>query len=306
MRHVLVTGATGFVGAHLVHALVVRGDDVHVIVRSADKLSALSWKDSVTAHVIDIWDREAVRSLYTTVKPEEIYHLASSVMQWGNTAGIEELVKVNVLSTAIMMEALELIPETRFVYTSSYLEVGGKNEPVREDHIPEPQDYYGITKLTGTLGGIQFAKNKGYAIIIGRFFTIYGPKTPKGRLVEQLTTRSLAGEEITLTHPEISRDFVYVTDAVSCLLELAEVADRYKGEIFNIGSGRKTTFEELTKIVFTITKSKSKINWHPEKRTDYEKFPWQADMTKTFNKLVWRPTTSLEMGLLKTIEAYKF
>lgn len=301
-RNVLVTGGTGFIGQHLVRALLLRGDTVHVIARTPERIRPFVEDGKVFVHPIDLWDGEAVRKLYTLIAPEEIYHLASSVLQWGSTEGLETLTRVNVLGTAVLMEALEVIPKARFVYASSYVEVGGKNEPVREDHCPDPQEFYAISKLAGTLEGRHLARNKGYNIIIGRFFTVYGPGTPKGRLIEQIVTRALKNEEITLTHKEISRDFVYVSDAVACIMELGRRAEELRGEIFNIASGAKTTLQELMGLVRELTQTSSKVAWHPEKRTAYEALPWQADMTKTYRVLTWRPEVRLREGLTKTID----
>jgi len=300
-RTVLVTGGTGMIGPHLIRALLLRGDEVHLVTRDFEKLQAFGWEGKVTPHELDFCDPLAVRKLYQEVSPDEIYHLAASIMQWGVTEGLSVLTRVNILGTATLMEALDVIPSAHFVYPGSFAEIGGRAEPIREDHCPDPQEFYSISKLTGTLEGRQLARNKGFNIIIGRIFSAYGPGMPKGKLVEQVVSRALMNDDIILTHPEVSRDFIFVTDIVGFLMELAEKAKEYRGEIFNIASGNKTTLDELVQMTTSLTHSTSKVVWQPERRTDYERFPWQANMTKTHNALSYRPKVSLEEGILKTV-----
>ena len=300
-KRVLVTGATGSIGQHLVPLLLLRGDEVHVISRSIEKVHALPWGKKVSVHQIDFWNGDAVRTLYSSVQPEEVYHLAASLMQWGKTDGLEVLTRVNILGTATLMESLEVIPSAHFVYPGSFAELGGKSEPIREDHEPDPQEFYSISKLAGTLEGKQLAKNKQYNIVTGRIFTAYGPNIPIERLMGQILARAKRNEDIVLVDKDISRDFVYVTDIALAFMELARRAEEYRGEIFNIASGEKTTLLELFELVKDITDTKSNIIWTPERRTTYDKLPWQADMTKVRKLLDWKPKVSLREGIEKTI-----
>lgn len=300
-KRVLVTGATGSIGQHLVPMLLSRGDEVFVVSRSPEKFATLTWGNEVTVLQSDFWDKTQVLALYEKVKPDEIYHLAASVMQWGKTDGLEMLSRVNILGTATLMESLEVIPDAHFVYPGSFAELGGKAEPIREDHEPDPQEFYSISKLAGTLMARQLAKNKGYNIVVGRIFTAYGPNIPIERLMGQILARAKRNEDITLVHQDISRDFVYVTDIARALMELAEKANKHRGEIFNVASGEKTTLLELYEVVKDITGTKSKVNWQPERRTTYDKLPWQADMRKVRQSLDWKPEVSLSDGIRKTI-----
>ncbi len=304
-QRILVTGATGSIGQHLVSLLLSRGDDVHVVTRSRGKIEAMPWGDAVTIHQIDLWDMEQVKKLYQEVSPNEIYHLAASVMQWGRNDSNEVLARANILSTVTLMDALEIVPSARFVYPGTFAELGGKPEPIREDHEPDPQEFYSISKLAGTLHAKQLARNKNYNIVVGRIFTAYGPGIPKERLVGQLLLRAQKNEEITLVHPEITRDFVYVTDIARAFMELGERAEEYRGEVFNVASGEKVSLLELFELIKEITNTKSNVIWQPERRTTYDALPWQADMTKTFSLLRWRPTVGLRSGLENTIESIK-
>ena len=302
---VIVTGGTGSIGQHLVPLLLGRGDEVHIVTRSPEKVVALGWSGHVVPHKVDFWDAQMVRGLYDSVRPKEIYHLAASLTNWGKSEGLETLTRVNVLGTATLMECLETIPDARFVYPGSFVEVGGKNEPIREDHIPEPQEFYGISKLAGTLEARALSVNKGYNIVAGRIFTAYGPGIPKERLVGAVLQKMGRNEPVAYSSPEVSRDFIYVTDIARCLMELGERAAELRGEVFNIGSGTKTTLRELDTLAREITGSESEAIWQPEKMGAFDKLPWQADMTKTFSVLRWRPEVTLREGLLSTLRHLK-
>lgn len=298
---VLVTGGTGSIGQHLIPVLLERGNEVHVTTRSVEKLSSMEWGRKVVPHKTDLWNPDQVRELYETVLPEEIYHLAASLMQWGKNDGNEVLARANILSSVTLMEGLEVLPTARFVYPGSFAELGGKDEPIREDHIPDPQEFYSITKLAGTLEAKQLARNKGYHIIVGRVFTAYGPGMPIERLMGQVLLRALRNDDIVLVAPDITRDFIYAADIAHAFIELAGIADQDKGEIYNVASGQKTSLLALIELIRDITGTKSRVIWQPERRTTYDILPWQADMRKTFGRLAWRPEISLREGILRMI-----
>lgn len=286
-------------GSHLVESLIRDGYAVHAVGRDGSKRENIA--PGAQFHSLSIQDMDAVRALYASTGPDEVYHLAMSPLQMGKTEGPQKLIETNVLGTASVMDALSEIPEARLVYTGSFTETGGKDRAVREDDIPEPPELYSVTKLSGTLYGQALARAHKRNILIGRIFTPYGPRVQKGRLVDTVLRACLSGESLALSSPQVSRDFIYVTDIVAALREFALKADTLRGEVFNIGTGKQTTLEQLVALSKDITHSSSTVSWSPETQVSYDAFPWRADMRKTFGTFSWRPNVSLEEGLRETV-----
>jgi nucleoside-diphosphate-sugar epimerase len=303
---VLVTGGAGFIGSHLVARLVRRGDQVTVLTKPSSDLSRLDAVRSQVQHdVVDLKDRAALCRAVGALEPEGIFHLAASNIQSGTTASAEEVVASNVLGTFHLLEETLALPYRFLVQTGSFLEYGRQDRPLAEESRCEPRELYAVTKLAATRLGQAQANNHGKPVVTLRVFTPYGPALPTGRLVEQIITRALRGDEIPLTQPTVTRDLIHVTDAVELLLEAAERAIEAKGEVFNAGSGQATTLSTLVDQVLALTGSRSRVRWNAFPPVLYDAFVNQADMTKTLAHFAWRPKHTLESGLQQTIDWYR-
>ncbi len=303
---ILVTGASGFVGSHVARKLVSLGCDTHVLVRPTSDLWRL--KDivpKITLHYGDLADKASVEKIITTVKPKGIFHLGAATVVSGLGVGSETMIATNVLGTANLMDAASSYPYDFFVTMGSFLEYGFKDHPIAESELCQPGELYGITKLLGTLYGQSLARSTGKPIVTLRLFTPYGPWNEKERLTHKIIASALQGKDIALTRPTVSRDFVFIDDIVEALLEAAEKASKYRGEIFNLGSGVRTPIGDVVSYILKKTGSKSEVKWGAFHSVSYDSDIWQADMTKTFSRFSWRPKHSLHAGLDKTIEHFK-
>ena len=303
---ILLTGGTGFVGSHLARALVKGGQDVHLVVRKgADTFRLADILSKVTVHTGSLSEKAEVERIVQEVKPTGIFHLAAQTIIPGTPAVSSEVIASNFVGTVNLLEALANIPYTFFIQSGTFLEYKPLLRPMKEDDLCEPKEVYGLTKLAATLYGKMIADTKGKPVTTFRFFTPYGPAIQKAKLVEQTIKNALSNKAIFLTRGSVSRDFLYTDDLVELLINAAENIDKVKGGIFNAGSGQKTSLGEFAELVVKLTGSKSKIILQPEKASVYDSDFWQADMTKTFSALSWRPKTSLEAGLQLTIDDLK-
>ncbi|MBI2476207.1 MAG: NAD-dependent epimerase/dehydratase family protein [Candidatus Taylorbacteria bacterium] len=303
---ILVTGATGFVGSHLARKLVMLGCDIHVLVRPTSNLWRLKDISSkITLHHGDLADKASVEKVVAEVKPKGIFHLGAAIVISGLGADSETMVAANVLGTVNLLDAASSYPYDFFVAMGSFLEYGFKDHPIAESEICQPGELYGITKLLGTLYGQALARREGKPIVTLRLFTPYGPWNEKERLTHKIIASALAGKEIALTRPTVSRDFVFIDDIVELILEAALAALKYRGEIFNLGSGVRTPIGDVVSYILKKTNSKSEVKWGTFRGVSYDSDWWQADMTKTFSCFSWRPKCPLHAGLDKTIEHFK-
>jgi len=303
---ILITGASGFVGSHMSRRLVRDGYKVHALIRPSSLIERIrDIAPQLNFHRADLRDADSVKKIIESVKPRGIFHLAASTLASGRTAPLEELVPSNILGTINLINAVQKIDYDFFIHTGSFTEYGLKLDPLRESDRCEPPEIYSITKLASTLFAKEAGRGGKKPIVTLRLFTPYGPWIQPGRLVGEIISKALAGEDIVLTRPEVTRDFIFVEDIISLYLEAAKRAREYGGEIFNLGSGRKTSIGELVDLILRRTGSQSALRWGEFRQVSYDSDTWQADMNKTFSSFHWRPLYTLEKGIEATIKWFR-
>ncbi len=304
---VLVTGAGGFIGSHLVRRLTKLGHDVHILVRpesTPERIADLL--PQLTRHDGAMTDEESIRRCVENAKPNGIFHLAASNIQTGMRASDEDVITTNVLGMARLLSATKDLPYDFFIHTGSFLEYGMKAKPMTEADVCEPSELYSISKLAATLLASAAGRTSKKPVLTFRIFTPYGPHIQKGRLIEQIIRRALSGEDIPLTQPTVTRDFLYVIDIVDLLIEGMEKAKEHAGAIFNAGSGHSVTLRTVVDEILAQTQSVSTPQWNAFPPVLYDTALCQADMTRTFAAFRWRPAHSLSEGLRETIDSFRF
>lgn len=301
-----VTGGHGFIGAHLVRKLVALNHDVTILTKeSSDLWRVEDLLPKMQRFNGDLRHKKEMVDFIKTSKPDVVFHLAVSNMQSGVSAGSDELIDCNLQGTVNLLEATHQESDASFIQTGSFLEYGSKESPMRETDVCAPRELYSVTKLASTLIAQATGNTAEKPALTFRVFTPFGPGMQKGRLVEQVITRALRGEEILLTEPTITRDFIYAPDLVELLIQGIEKASLCPGQIFNAGSGHTVTLEAVVQKVLAETKSTSKVRWHALPTVLYDTTLCQANMEKTFAHFSWRPIHDLDSGLRETIDWYR-
>jgi nucleoside-diphosphate-sugar epimerase len=301
-KRVIVTGGAGFIGSHAVRRLVGEGCSVSLFIKETTNTSRLTdILPEIAVHREDLLDRARMEKTVAEIRPTGVFHFAASNIQSGVISSSDDVIRTNITGTVNLIDALSPFDLDFYIQTGSFLEYGMKKEALRETDLPLPSDLYAISKLSATLYGQAEARRTQKPILTFRLFTPYGPNIQKGRLVHTVIKNALQNEPIDLTHPSITRDFVFVEDIVDLCFEAMNRAKEFSGEIFNLGSGTTTTLETLVNEVLQITGSKSKVNWGAFHSVAYDDSEWRADMTKTLSSFTWKPKTPLREGLTKTI-----
>jgi UDP-glucose 4-epimerase len=287
-----VTGGAGFIGSHVVDALVARGDEVHVV----DNL-ATGRRENVhaaaTLHEHDI--RRPLDELFGEIRPELVVHLAA---QADVGTSVERPVfdaEVNVIGTLNVLESARA-HGAQVVFSSTGGAIYGECErPAREDDERRPLSPYGTSKLAGEAYLQTWNRLYGARHVVLRFANVYGPRQlPKleGGVVAIFMERLRAGDGVRIYGDgEQVRDFVYVGDVVSAVLASAGRA----GGVFNIGTGRATSVNALFEACRRAAGVKATAE-HADPRPG-DVLRSVLSVSRAERDLGWRPQYSLEEGL---------
>ena len=304
MSTVFVTGATGFVGSHLVRRLVQDGDEVHILCRPQSNPARIrDILPRLRVHSASLTDAVAMRQVLRAARPDYVFHLGAATMVAGAVGGAEDLVEVNLLGTMNLVEACEATDYRGLVITGDAFEYSPSDRPLRETSACQPGTAHGASKLAATLFAEKMARDRHHPIVTLRLFSTYGPGDNPRRFVPQTIAGALVGTPIALSRPDVVRDWVYVEDLPALYLEAAARAATLSGGVFNAGSGRAASLGEMVDRILGLTGSRAPARWGTFAAPDHDRYPWVADMTRTFRIFSWRPGTSLEKGLAATIRA---
>jgi nucleoside-diphosphate-sugar epimerase len=291
----LVTGASGFLGAALVRRLVAAGLDVHVVVRpGAPPVRLSGLPGQYVTHHADLRDAEAVRRAVAACRPQTIYHLAAHGTRPGQRDRTAILAS-NLLGTAHLLDALEGHDYRAFVHAGSSSEYGPVDRPMREDDPPRPHTDYGVAKAAATLL-CQAEARRGRPVVTVRIFSAYGPLEDPERLASSVMASCLRGEAPRVTHGSQPRDWVYVDDVLD-LLEIAAESPAVDG-VVHAGTGRRQTVRDLVEaIVDQCPAGRLEPVYGACPLRPDEPSTWVADIARTKALTGWAPRVTLEQGV---------
>jgi nucleoside-diphosphate-sugar epimerase len=301
----LVTGATGFVGSHLVRRLVHEGLEVHILRRQrSDFWRVRDVLPKVTAHLADLRDLDALHTALAAARPDYVFHLgAATVVAGATTDAANELIGTNLLGTVQLIEACEAVGYRGMVTTGDSFEYAPSRARLSEETACHPTALHGITKLAATLHAQSVAQERRRPIVTLRLFSTYGPGDHPRRLVPRAIAGALAGTPLPLSRPEIARDWVYIDDLIDLYLEAALTSRQHAGGVFNAGSGDCGSIGDVIALILRLTGSRAEPRWGVFDAPPHDAYPWVADPSRTFARFAWRPRISLEEGLTRTIAA---
>jgi nucleoside-diphosphate-sugar epimerase len=295
---VLVTGASGFVGACAVRELLARGHDVHVLLRAKSQPWRLAdVRERLTIHSADLNDAESIRETLLAVRPQAVLHLATHGAYESQTDA-RAILQTNVLGTYNLLEASIAAGVRILVNAGSSSEYGFQPEPMKETDRLQPNSFYAVAKAAQTHLCTLLAAKSDMGIVTFRLFSVYGPWEEPTRLAPTVIRRARAGLPLEMVSPDTARDFVYVDDVVEALLDWPRLSG-CSGEVFNLGTGIETTLRTFVAKVTGILGSKSKVLWGKMDARQWDSNHWAADVTHVRQSLGWAPRHSLSDGLRK-------
>ena len=299
----LVTGAAGFVGSHLVDALLARGDTVVGIDCFTPYYPSDAKRDALASalthpqfQLVEADLREAdLMPLLADV--DTIFHQAAQPgvrLSWSD--GFSEYASHNVLATQRLLEATRDASVRRFVYASSSSVYGNQARyPTVETDLPRPYSPYGVTKLAAEhLCGL-YAENWGIETVALRYFTVFGPRQRPDMSIHRLCEAVGTGASFPRFGDGTQvREFTFVSDIVGANLAAAD-ADIEAGTVANIAGGGEITLNELIAMVGDLAGTDVVVEDHPAQAGDAKRNGGSTDRAQAL--LAWTPKVSLRDGI---------
>ena len=302
-RKVVVTGAAGFVGSHLVDTLLARGDTVVGIdcftpyyspTSKRRNLEGAAASDRFT--LVDA-DLRAADLVDLFAGSDTVFHQAAQPgvrLSWSD--GFSEYSSHNVLATQRLLEAARDAEVRRVVYASSSSVYGNQDRyPTVETDLPRPYSPYGVTKLAAEHLCALYAENWGLSTVALRYFTVFGPRQRPDMSIHRLCEAVLTGANFPRFGDGTQiREFTYVSDIVASNLKAAE-AEVASGTVMNIAGGGEITLNGLIELVGDLAEVEVMIEDHPSQAGDAKRNGGATERAHAM--LEWSPQVSLRDGI---------
>lgn len=289
---ILVTGASGFVGANLVRSLLKQStNEVFISARKTSDFARIAdIKDRFAGIAYtDLSDGSAVHGMMREFRPEIVYHIAT----YGGFPGQKDqtqMIKSNLIATVNLLDASVETEVKHFINTGSSSEYGIKSAPMCEDDFCEPINFYGVTKLAATNYCSMIGKVLKFPVCTLRLFSVYGPLEDPTRLYPSIVTTLLQGQAPKLSKPDSVRDFTPVEKIVEVYQNIIHTAYE-PGSIINVATGRQKTIAQFYKMIAAkLHMEHVDAIWGQAESRQFEPKVWEANITKLKNLLPeWEP-----------------
>jgi len=302
---VLVTGGAGFIGSMLVHKLL--GMNYHVTV--LDDLSTglkenLPKNNKLNLIEGDVRDFRLVSRVIRD-HPYAIHLAAQAFIPFSYQMPLQ-VAEVNAMGSINVLEACRDSKVKRLVHISSS-EVYGPAQyvPMDEKHPLQPYSTYSVAKVAADLWALTFFWEHKLPVVVLRPFNTFGPRESLPYFIPEMIRQCLKEPQIHVGNLETSRDFTYVEDTTAAMIEALET-ENIEGEIINIGTGKTHKMKEILALIKKETGTEEKrITLDKNRLRPRDVGTLVADNSKARKLLGWKPETTFEEGIQKTIQWYK-
>jgi dTDP-glucose 4,6-dehydratase len=308
MKKVLLTGASGFIGQHILPEL--REDyEVHAIAINREYRKNNKDND-VHVHHADIKDHKAINAIVKKVAPDYIIHLAGISSVAKSFDDYNSTMESNYYATVNLAEACRREGSIKqFIFAGSSEEYGAalKNakQRITEDTPLNPTSPYAVSKANADMYLQYLGKAYGFPYTVIRSFNTYGRKDNNSFFVEKTISKMLLQEQsISLGDPSLIRDWLYVDDHVSGYIKVLG-NKRAIGQTIQLCTGKGHSIRETAELISKMTGFEGDILWNTMPRRPFEASIMIGDNSKAKELLGWEPKYTLEQGLEKTIAFWK-
>jgi nucleoside-diphosphate-sugar epimerase len=300
-KRVLVTGGGGFIGSHLVHSLISKGASVSITTsgepsgRLADSVGTFSERP------LTLPDKDAVRSLFASVKPEVVFHLAGLLPS--SKRPLAEFVRVNAEGAKELFEAASASQIVKhFVSMGSASEYSRALSVAHEDDPTEPTNDYGRSKLLATEALRHASLQSRITTTVIRPCAVYGSTQDSVMFIPKVIDACLKKERFPMTPAEQQLDFLYIDDLIDGLLRAGkrEHGDRF--EIINLSSGEEVMLRDVALLIARMCNAEELLDIGALPYSQGEPYKRHLSIEKAKLLLNWVPHTPLAEGLSAMIK----
>lgn len=295
-----VTGASGFIGRHLLAALTSRGAAISALQHEQD-----AGTEREKTHVGDLSDAIFVKRALATSAPDFIFHLAAFKERSARIADFNRALETNLIGSLNLFSAAATLPSLKaIIVLGTAEEYGPNNSPFIETMREHPVSAYSYSKQCMTNLCEILHHLHGLPIVVLRPTIAYGPGQSTDMFLPALIRSLLSNRPFPMTAGRQTRDFVYVSDVVNAIL-IAATQPGAAGHILNVGSGRPITIENLARKVAAITGNAGLLQLGKLPYRQGEVMDYSVDLAKTCSILGWSPQIDFTQGLAATIDHFR-
>ncbi len=300
MKRLLVVGGTGFIGNSLVQAALNSNYSVTVLSYNPPKIQIAN----VSYIQADISKFKEVKSVIADLVFDYVVNISGYVDHSSIKSGGKEVIDVHFNGVVNLIHSLKRSSLIRFVQIGSSDEYGGVKAPQHENYREEPISPYSLAKVASTHLLQMLYRTEGFPSVIIRLFLVYGPAQNKQRFLPQIIQSCLKDEEFPTSTGEQLRDFCYIDDVVSGILNSLST-NGANGEVINLASGVPIRVcEVVNKVVASIGSGRAIFGEYNYRSK--ENMCLYADIEKAKKILSWQPLVDLDDGIERTIQYYKY
>jgi polyisoprenyl-phosphate glycosyltransferase len=303
---IVIFGAGGFIGSNLFRQILQHRDDVYAI---TSKEPFIPWRiDDLRADRIihaDITDVHSLNKLFNQYRFKTIFDLAA-YGAYSKQNDVKQTYQTNVIGLLNLLEVSSAYNIKAFVHAGSSSEYGLNCKEPLENAELMPNSHYAVTKASAAHMIKYYGTILQFPIVNIRYYSIYGEYEEPDRLIPQIIEKGIKKEYPPLVQPDISRDFVYIDDAILATL-LAANADFnvIGGQSINIASNKKTTIRDVAKVASEIFDIPGEPLWGDFANRKWDLKEWYGNAAYAKKVLNWEATIPLKEGLIKTYQWQK-
>ena len=302
---IVVFGAGGFIGANLFRTISKYRQDCFAVTHQSDIPYRLHDVPLDKILHANLTDKNSLEKIFAQHAFSTIFNLSTyGAFAYQNET--DKIFETNIIGLMNLVNVAEQHGFTAFVQGGSSSEYGVNSKAPKETDELRPNSDYAVSKVASAYYIKYLGELKWLPVIQLRYYSIYGPYEAQDRLIPALFKNGLDKKYPNLVNPEISRDYVYIDDAIEAtILAATKGIEKNRGECINVASGKKTTIKELVTEVKTICNIPTEPSWGSMPNRKWDLTEWYGDASQAEKVLGWKAKTSLKEGLQKEFEWQK-
>jgi len=301
---ILITGASGFVGQHLINSLIKENCKLYCFVRGLSIDFNNTESEEISYYDIDLKQKEDLNNIVKSISPDIVIHLAGKKNRSNEINEIKSILDNNVFGTLNLFESLLSVSNLKkIILLGSIEEYGFGDSPFKEDSFENPISTYGVSKLTISKLAKIFINEYNLPITLLRPSIVYGPMQGTEMFIPSLINSLSNKQNFQMTKGEQFRDFIYIDDLIEAIKKTILI-DNLTGFTFNIASGISFKLSNIAIKIANILNAEDNLQIGALDYRKSEIMNYSVDITLALAKLNWKPNTSIDEGLVITIDSF--